>query len=179
MENEIIEKTELKITEDPKLDLDGYVTKILSNRELLKIWVKEVMERLDCLEAKNPFKAESPNQENLRKAIALTSIDCKIPEQNSKNRFEKTIPSLDDALNASRDACKKNNLGITHYETSDENGKPILLSTVTETISGEFKVFTTYAPPLKNETEAFSRASGYSYAKRKFLLSLFNLGGEE
>ena len=160
--------------EERELELLAY----LSSKDAFKAWVKEVSERLNYLEAKTPFRAESEQQDNLRKAIALASLDCKTPEQNGTNMYKKPVSSLEDLQTASKDACRKHGIGITFYETKDESDNPILLSTVTHAASGEFKVYTTPAEPVKNDNPAYARAGGYTYAKRKFLQALLNLGGD-
>jgi len=150
----------------------------LSSKEAFKTWVRDTCERLNALESRRPFRAESTEQDNLRKAIASASLDCKIPGQSSSNMYKKPVSSLEDLQSASKEACKKHNLGINFNETEDDTGRSVLLTTVIHIPTGEFKVYTTPAEPVKNENPAYARAGGYTYAKRKLLQSLFNLGGE-
>jgi hypothetical protein len=133
---------------------------------------------LTNLESSRPFRAESETTDRLRKAIAAVSIDAKVPMPSNENQFKKKAYSLGDLQGAIREACTKHRLGITFDEREDQEGNPCLITTLTHLDSEEFRIITTPAPPFRNENQAYAKSGGFTFAKRRVLQSLFNIGGE-
>lgn len=151
---------------------------ILTSRDAFKTWARAIQRRLEAVEASRPVRLESESTDKLRKAIAAVSIDAEVPVASNENQYKKKSYSLGDLQIAIKEACKKHKLGIAFDEREDNDGSPVLITTVTHLDSEEFRVIMTPATPLKNENPIFAKSGGYTFAKRRVLQSLFNLGGD-
>lgn len=123
---------------------------------------------------------QSEKQDELRKALAKATSECKVPNKGMTNSHQKyDYASLDNLLDACFDALKNNKIGINYHQIKGPEGEPMMFIEVTHWDSGEYRNSTVPVYPTKDIDRSKALAGGFTSAKRLFLSNLLGLGGND
>lgn len=125
-----------------------------------------------------PIRIESPEQDKLRVALGKASLDCAPLVKTGSAQGGRSAYSLEDVQVASKDALRKNQVAINFEERKNLEDKHVLITIVTHIESGEYKVYTTDVSPTNNPDRNQAIKGGYTYAMKRMLQQLLNIGDE-
>jgi hypothetical protein len=174
-ELEVIELTSLdtEVVNDRLNAMAKFFKDLKQDSDDLRKLVVVLREQLDM-----PLKIESPEQDELRMALAKASLESFALEKTSSAQGNKKAFCLEDTQKASKEALRNNNVALTFEERKNLEGKHVLITTVTHAISGQWKTLTTEAPPTVNVDRNHAIKGGYTLAMKRMVQQLLNLGDE-